>query len=381
MKKKILVTYVEAGLGHIVAAQAILDALNMANDGSVEIVAKDIFKEDEQLINHEKFLISETKKASSSPLYSSMQLAFMRIIGSQNTLNFVHSTVYKKQVKRYVEQLNKIKPDVIIDTHFFTSYASIQYRNKYNPTCKVITYNPDNNVHGWWCRKVDYFIVNNDIAYRQALKAKFSPDKLKQVYFIARKDALNISEDKELYRRKYGIPLDHFVVKIADGAYAKAKLESYVKELCKTAKPLTIVAIAGKNEQMYNKLMELKETMPPNVNLMPFGFVKDIYELFMASDLFITKAGPNAVLDSVFMHTPVMINYWANKIEWTTNELFIKKLGCGVTIKDKVKAREFVEKCIDDKSILKPYIDNEKKIDKTKNGATEVAAFVLDKIK
>ena len=119
MKKKILVTYVEAGLGHIVAAQAILDALNIANDGSVEIIAKDIFKENEELVKFENFLISETKKASSAPLHSSVQLAFMKIIGSQNTLNFVHSTVYRKQIKLYIEQLDKIKPDVIIDTHYF----------------------------------------------------------------------------------------------------------------------------------------------------------------------------------------------------------------------------------------------------------------------
>lgn len=378
--KKILVTFVEAGLGHIVTAQAILDALNLVADENVEIIAKDIFRENELLRKQEEFFIKETKKASKEPLHSPMQLFFMKIIGSQNTLKLVHSTIYRKKINAYIKELDKIKPDVIIDTHFFTSYASITYRDKLNPQCKVITYNPDNNVHGWWCKKVDHFIVNNELAYKQALEMKFSPEKVKQVFFIVRQDVVNAVGKKEDYRLKYGIPLDTFAVKIADGAYAEAKLESFVHELINIKKPLTIVAIAGKNEQMYSKLLELKKTVSPNINLMPFGFVKDIHELFGACDLFITKAGPNAILDSVFMQTPVVVNYWANKIEWTTKELFINQLGCGEIITDKVKAREFVEKCIDDRSILDKYIENEKKLDKHKNGANEIASFVLDLI-
>ena len=362
--KKILVTFVEAGLGHIVTAQAILDALNLASDDSVEIIAKDIFKENETLLRHERFLIKETKKASSEPLHSPMQLFFMKILGSQNTLKLVHSTLYRKRVNAYVAELDKIKPDIIIDTHFFTSYASITYRDRLNPSCKVVTYNPDNNVHGWWCRKVDYFIVNNDLAYKQAIEKKFPPQKVKQVFFIVRQDVINANETKDFY-------------KLADGAYAEAKLESFVYELIKTDKPLTVIPVVGKNEQLYAKLVELSKHVPPNIKLMPFGFVEDIHELFGASDLFITKAGPNAILDSVFMRVPVVVNYWANKIEWTTKELFIGTLGCGEVITDKVKAREFVEKCIDDRSLLGGYVENEKKLDKNKNGAREIASFVL----
>ncbi len=378
--KKILVTFVEAGFGHIVAAQAILDALNEANDGNAEIIAKDLFKENPTLIKYENFLISETKKASKGPLHSNIQLAFMKIIGSQNTLKFVHSTVYKKQVALYVKELEKIKPDVIIDTHYFTSYASVYYRDHVDHNCKVVTYDPDNNVHGWWFRKVDYFIVNNDLAYSQALKCKFNKEKVVQVPFIARQNVIGANESKEFYRNKFGLPQDGFIVKIADGAYAQAKLESFVREFKNCHKPVTILAIAGKNESKYNKLVKLKEEMPKNVNLIPFGFVKNIEELFKASDLFITKAGPNAVLDSVYMQVPFVINYWANKIEKTTKELFADKLSCGLVIKNKVKAREFVERCIGDRTILDKYIINARKIDKTKNGANNIADLVLNRI-
>ena len=377
--KKILVTLVEAGMGHIVTARAIANAIEKQMDESVELVVKDLFHETEPLKRYENFLISETKKASGSALHSRIQLSSMHILGAQNTLKIVHSIVYPRAVKRYVQQLCKIQPDVIIDTHYFTTYCSVVYRNKYNPNCKVITYNPDNNVHGWWHRKVDYHIVNNEFAYAQALKT-FSSEHVKQVYFISRQEIADVTESKAFYREKYGIPQNAFAVKIADGAYGRAKLKSFVKELVKTKKPLVIVAISGKNQAMYDKLVKLKRTLPSNVMLLPFGFVENIYELFQACDLFITKAGPNAVLDSALMQVPVMINYWANSIERTTKELFVNNLGCGVVIKNKVEGRKFVEKCIDDPSILKQYVENEKKFDRNKNGADEVAAFVLEKL-
>ena len=378
--KKVLVTFVEAGMGHIVTAQAIADALNELKGEHIELVATDLFHANEKLLKYENFLISEVKKASVHPTYSRAQLFFMHLFGAQNTLKFVCSGIYGKIVKLYVEELKKINPDVIIDTHYFTSYCSIYYRDHYNPSCKVITYNPDNNVHGWWSRKVDNLIVNNELAYKQALHNKFSKEQVKQVYFVARHGVNDVTESREFYRDKYGIPQDKFAVKLADGMYAKAKLESYVMELVKTDKPITIVAITGKNTALYNKFLKLKDTLPANVTLLPFGLMENIYEVFCACDLFITKAGPNAVLDSALMRVPVVLNYWANQIEWTTKQLFVENLGCGVVIKNKKQARKFVEQCIDDKTLLDKYIENEKKLDKTKNGAVEVARYVIEKL-
>ena len=377
--KRILVTLVEAGMGHIVTARAIANSIEKLKGEDVELIVKDLFRETEALQRYENFLISETQKASGDALHSRAQLFSMHLLGAQNTLKIVHSTIYKKDVKNYVEQLRKINPDVIIDTHYFTTYCSVCYRDRYNPNCKVITYNPDNNVHGWWHRKVNYHIVNNELAYRQALKT-FAPEQVKQVYFISRQEIHQVTESREFYREKYGIPQDVFAVKIADGAYGRAKLKSFVGELVKTKKPLVILAVVGKNEKMLNKLAKLSKTLPPNVTLLPFGFVDNIYELFRACDLFITKAGPNAVLESALMQTPFVVNYWANSIEHTTKELFAHKLGCGVVIQNKVECRKFVEKCIEDRSLLTPYVENAKKLDCNRNGADEVAAFVLEKL-
>ena len=376
--KKVLITYVEAGMGHITTARAVQDVLERYKDEGVEVVGMNLFHNHPILEKYEKFLINEVKKASTNPLHSRMQFLSMHLIGSQNSLKFVNGCVaFKKQRDLYVEELKKINPDIIIDTHYFCSYASVTYRNKFNPKCKVITYDPDNNVHGWWDKRVDYFIVNNEYAYKEAIKRGFEEKQLKQVFFITREGVLNTNESKQFYRDKYGIPQKDFVVKLADGVYAKAKLKSFVYELCKSEKHMTIVAIAGKNKVLYDELMQFKSTLPANINLMPFEFCPAVYEIVKASDLFITKGGPNAVLDAVFVETPVVINYYANAVEATTKKLFVDILGCGVEIKNKKEARRFVEQCIDNPSLLDEYRENERKLDKRKNGAEEVAKFIL----
>ena len=359
----------------MVTAQAILDALKLRNDENVEVIKSQILQRTPLLQKYEKFLVEQTKMASRAKGYSGTQFFFMKVFGPQTSLRFVHSTVYRKQRKEYVNELKKINPDIIIDTHYFASHWSCYFRDNFKKNCKFITYIPDNNVHGWWDTRVDYFITNNELATEEAINVcKFPKEKVKQVFFITRQSLVDDENTKEFYREKYNIPKDQFTVKIADGVYAEAKLEEFVKELVKSKKNMTIIAIAGKNKKLYEELKELK--VPKNIQLLPFEFVKDIHELFKASDLFITKAGPNAILDSVFLRVPILVNYSASTIEKRTKELFVDRLKCGVDISDKKKARKFVEQCIDNPHILDKYIKNEEKLDKHRNGATEIAEFV-----
>ena len=379
---KILITYVEAGNGHRVASQAIADALKEQNKNKdIEIIEKNLFEEDPKLKKYENFLIKEVKKASISPIHSNIQLTAMHILGSKNTLKLVNGVIYKKVRDIYIEKLKEIDPDIIVDTYYFCTYCAVTYRNKFKPSCKVITYDPDNNVHGWWDNRVDKFVVNNDYAYNQAFKQGFKKSQVVQAPFITRKCILETQKTKEFYREKYNIPQNDFVVKLADGLYGKAKMKSFIYELIKIEKPLSIIAIAGKNEELYTELQELKKTIPDNIKLFPFPFVTEINELISASDIFITKAGPNAVLDSVYLNVPIIINYYANLIEKTTKKVFIDKYKCGLYIPNKTKCKDYIEKCIDTPQILDEYIQNTKVFDKTKNGAPVIAKLILDECK
>ena len=374
-KPLVLIDYVEAGMGHIVTAQAISDALKEKYSDSLEIVDNYSLRDSEEecLPKYEKFLVNQVKMHSSVPGYCALQMASMHIGGTKNSLKLVHQTVFHKQTHAVIRQFKKLDPDMIVFTHYFTLYAGIEYRNKYKPSCKIVLYCPDNNVHGWWDNRVDRLYTNNPLATRDALQYKFPKENILEVFYPTRKAVSESNETKDFYREKFGIPKDKFAVVIADGVYAKAKTKKVTYELLKSDLPLTICPIAGKNEELYNELMAIKDKTKPNITLIPFGFVKEAPQLYGACDLFITKSGPNAVLDSVMMGTPVIIDYYGSPIENATKRLFVDTKKCGPYITNFKEIRKKVEQLSQNESEMAELRENIKFFDKRINGAAQIA--------
>ncbi len=381
--KKILLTYMESGNGHITSIKSISDALKSLNNPNLEIIDSYIMQEDRNptLMKFNDFIIHQTKQTNKIKGYGPFVFSLLDILGKQKFMVVLHHTLFKKALKETLKAIDKYKPDVIVSTHYYMTLSAIEYKKKYNKDCIVITYNPDNNIHAWWDNRDGLFIVNNEQAYSEAITRRhFNPDKVKQVYFTARDEILNASLDRDAYREKYGIPKDQFCVIVADGAYSSARSRSVVDELLKTDKNLTIIFLAGKNEFLYNTYKDLEDKTKPNIKLIVSGFTPIVHELYCASDLFITKAGPNAILDSVFMRTPILVDYYAHPIEKATTKLFVDKFKCGVAIYKPKKIRKAVEDFIDNPEKLDLYKNNCAKFDRKQNGAKDVAKFIIDEI-
>jgi len=374
-KPLVVIDYVEAGIGHIVTAQAISDALHEKYSEDFEILDNYSLRDsgDPCLEKYEEFLVNQVKMHSSIPNYGKVQMTAMHVGGSKNTLKLMHETVFHKQTHAVIEEFKRLKPDLLVFTHYFTLYAGIEYRNKYAPDCKVVLYCPDNNVHGWWDNRVDRLYTNNPLATKDALHYKFPEDRIVETFYPTRKAVTDSNESKEFYREKFGIPKDKFAVVIADGAYAKAKAKKVTYELLESDLPLTICTIAGKNEELLAELRELKDKTKPNITLIPLGFVTDAPQLYCACDLFITKAGPNAVLESVMMGTPVITDYAGTSIESATRRLFIGEKKCGYYIRNPQKIRIAVERLAQDENEMNTLREALKFFDKRKNGAAMIA--------
>lgn len=384
MKKRILLTYMESGMGHITSIKSISDALRKANNPDIELIDSYIMQEDKNptLIKFNNFIIHQTKQTNKIKGYGAFVFTILEILGKQKFMVGVHHTLFRRALNEALKAIDKHKPDVIVSTHYFMTLCAIEYKRRYNKACIVITYNPDNNIHAWWDNRDGLFIVNNPQAYEEAIKRRhFNPNDVKQVYFTARDEIINSHQDKMKYREKYNIPKDKFCVTIADGAYASANAKSVCKELLKTSLPITIIMLAGKNQEVYDYFKEQESSVNKNITLITSGFTPNAHELYCASDLFITKAGPNAILDSVFMNTPVLVDYYAHPIEKATTKLFVDKFKCGMAIYKPKKIRKKVEELIQNPKLLEPYVENCKKIDKHQNGAEDVAKYILEEIK
>lgn len=375
-KRRILVTYIEAGFGHITTANSIADAIEALHDPNIEVIRKYMFSEDPVLRKTEKRFVKDVKIANMFPWYNRIQMAATHIFGIHNSLPFVVSTVWRRVRDCYLKELEKIRPDIIIDTHYLTSFFATQYRDKIDSHVKVVTYNPDNNVHNWWNLRVDKFIVNCRMGFDDALKHDFDRKKLMIVPFVTRKEIMAVTEDKSYYRTKFNLPQDRFVVMVAAGGYGKSGMNRVIKALMDVKQPITLVAICGTNKQLYNQLQHLKEQTPANIDLLPYEFVHNVYELNRAADMFLTKGGPNAMLDSVLMGVPVGVFYCASHIEKMSAYLFTYILNCGRFFPHSGPLVEWVNSCAGDTTILDFFIRNTRAIREAGNGANDIAKFI-----
>lgn len=381
MKKRVVVTFVEAGQGHIITAEAIAQSLEKKYPNEIEVIRDYIFKNgDNSLKKHEQMLIKNVKASNKYKGYLDFQFACMRLMTEQGTLKFVYRTVFNKTRKKCIQHLESLKPDMVISTHFEPAFYGIEACKK-NPENKWLNviYDPDHCVHGWWDRRCDIFFTNNDMATQQAIEQKkYSPSQVKQVNFMAREAIQNFKMTKQECREKLNLPQNKFTVILADGAYASANMDKFTRELLKTKKEITIIPVAGRNESLLKKYQQMEDEIPENITFKPLPFTKNIEDYYCASDLFITKAGPNAITDAVFVNTPIMTNFYSGPVEKASNKLFTNVYKTGEFIKNKRNAKEKVEFYIDNPNALDEFRKNTNKLDRTKNGADEIADIVFD---
>lgn len=376
-KKRVLVTYVEAGFGHITTANSIADAIETLHDPNIEVIRKYTFKDDPVLHKIEQRFVKDVKWANTFPLHNYIQMWGTYIFGIHNSLPFMVSAFYRRAREIYLKELEQIKPDIIIDTHYLSSFLSTQYRDLVDPHVKVVTYDPDNSVHNWWNIRVDKFIVNCLMAFHDALKHDFTRKQLMVVPFVTRKEIMEVTEDKAFYRDKYGLPKDRFTVMVAAGGYGKSGMNRVVNALVHHVKhPVTIVAICGTNTRLFRHLQRLKETAPAHIDLRPYEFVDKVYELNRAADVLLTKGGPNAMLDSALMGVPMGVFYCASEIEYISTYLFTDVLNCGRSFRQSWRICKWINECIADPEILDIYIMAAEKVRREGNGAVQIAEFI-----
>ena len=376
-KKRVLVTYIEAGFGHITTANSIADAIEALHDPDIELIRKYTFQAHPSLVKLEKQFVRDVKWANTFPWHNYIQMAATHIFGIHNSLPFVVNTLYRRHRKAYFEVLKEVQPDIIIDTHYLTSFLATQYRDMVDPHVKVVTYDPDNNVHNWWNIRVDKFVVNCRLAFHDALRHDFTRKQLMIVPFVTRREIMDITEPKAFYRDKYGLPQERFTVMVAAGGYGKSGMSRVVYALLHHVKyPITLIAVCGTNKRLYNRLVKLKEKVSPKIDLRPYEFVNKVYELNRASDVLLTKGGPNAMLDSALMGVPIGVFYCASHIEYESMHLFTSVLNCGRFFTQSPRIVRWINECVSDPAILDIYKEAEETIRNEGNGAVNIAKFI-----
>lgn len=379
-KYKVLITFVEAGMGHITSATAIADALEKYYPDEVEVIRTNIFTDtnDKVLIKYQQFLIDEVKRSNKHPAHMFyITMARMPLFPRMFSLIFTNATVFHREKERVIEILKSFDPDMAFHTHFTPTHDSVEAQKKrHGGNFLTGFYDPDTSVHGWWDKRADLCIFNNKGAYEEAIKLKFDPKKCFWAPFALRQKVIDCPKDKIALRKKRGLPENGFIVTLSSSAYAGGLLLKFANRFLQIDRPFTLLVLAGSNEEVHRKLGE-RIGHTGKVDLRVYGFDGDAHELYGASDIFVTKAGPNAILDCVYMGTPVLTNFCASQIERKTRAYYIDEQKTGVHIKDENKAADFLVECMDHPEKLAPYVENCKRFARDLTGGEKMIADAI----
>lgn len=383
MKQKILMAFIESGFGHISSMESIYNALCDKYSDVYDIDKCFIMHEDEDksLMFLENFFIKQVQNTNKIPLFGKFIFGVIGLLGNDKVMRFFHSHMAKKSYRAMLQSLKKREPDVIITNHYFTNFMAVEYKRLINPDVVVINYNPDNVTHKFWDHRDGLFIVNTATAAEQAIKTGVKRENLREVTPCVRSNIAENTLTKQQLRDKFGLDADKFTVVIADGGYLAGRGPKFARAIIKSGLPITLCIIAGKNKKRYKEFSKIARgegriKVAPQMTVKVYEFLKNAHELYGAADLFLTKGGPNAVLDSIYMHTPVMINYCPQLMEEATVKYYIDMLGCGECAFTKTKAIKRIRELMqDDRDLFRYYANIDKFIAKG-NGASDTADIV-----
>lgn len=323
-KPKVLFTFVEAGMGHIMPMTGILDAFTKKYGDRCEIVKSYIFSESEheEIRKIGKMQADHAKRVSVDVLYHKLE-GLSYHLSSRLTLKCLDLVYGKKAITLAAEDLQRINPDLIVSTYYLPShFARIANERGYTHTL-IATYTPDPYVYPAWDRKCDLYLTNNSAAYELAARKGFEKSVLRQVPYIYKGGLFDVTIPRGGARKLLGLE-DKYTVLITSGAYGTRGTEKLIKKLLESDLEIQLVVICGKNEQMKSRLKEWSKDKKKAEKLTIVGFTDKLSEYFRAADVAIGKSGINTTMEARCLGCPIILNASANALEEIAFDYFKK---------------------------------------------------------
>ncbi len=210
---------------------------------------------------------------------------------------------------------------LIVCTHFFTAHALSVARRRHGLATPVVVVNPDAmDAHALWAAPdLDGYVVYGDAAARDLARHGVPEARIHVVPPLLRPEFLGPAEDADrgAARRELELPTDGFVALwSAGGEGIGGPLPEVVRRWPRAGRgeadrPVTIVALCGRNERSRRRLERLASEAPPGLRLLPLGFRDDVRRLLAASDVVVGKAGPASTLEALISGRPVLFTGFA----------------------------------------------------------------------
>jgi processive 1,2-diacylglycerol beta-glucosyltransferase len=304
--KRILIISASAGAGHTMAARAVEQWLEEVKKYPEEFQVTNI-----DILQFSTMLYRKVYRDVYLYLASKQPLLYGYIFTTSDRLKRENKS---EVMRRFMDNINARKFtsfiqdgswDVIVSTHFLATQllGEMKSKNKlYSPLVTIVT---DYGIHAYWIEpNCDYYIVANSASQRHLAAMGFNPDNIHNFgipvlpVFAKRK---NTAELKKSLGLLPALP----AILLLSGGFGVSPIERIVADLTRTKNNFQLIAVAGNNKKMLQKLQVMTSSLPFLIR--PVGFTDKMDELMRVSEMVITKPGGLTTAEAMALGLPMLI--------------------------------------------------------------------------
>ncbi len=302
-KKKVLIIYATAGIGHAKAAFAIKKAFDEARSAGVEVALIDSLDYMTSYFrkSYLSFYLLMINRLSNvwgffyfltNIFYANIPVAIAR-----RYMNWLHS-------RNFVKFLLETKPDVVLSTHFLANEVISNLKSKGLLDTKLVTVVTDYRMHAFWVAKhIDLYVVGSEEARDDLKVYGVGPDRVR-VLGIPVEPAFTKRADKEALSGRIGLEKGRLTILAVGGGFGVGPIEKIVRILDAVGGNIQALVVCGYNEALRRRVEGLKRDI--KWPLIVYGFVSNMYELMQVSDLLVSKSGGLTSTEAMVEGLPIV---------------------------------------------------------------------------
>ncbi len=220
-------------------------------------------------------------------------------------------------------------------------------------------------IHQLWVEKeVDRYYVPNEKAREELIRWDIPKEKI-ILSGLPLREGFKKIEGKALpeLRSKWQIPEDKPCLLLMAGLLGKmVNFEEVIKSIGRSEESVSLMVVCGENRKKFLDYQKLAKTYP-QLALIPFGRVEEIFELMAIADIIITKPSSGTISEACALGKKIiLLSPTGGAYQDIRFAQFLEENGAAVWVKDMREVGEMVKKILRDKKLSLHLTENAKRL-------------------
>ena len=369
-RRKILFLFSDTGGGHRSAAEAIIEALEKDFGDQVSTKMVDIFQDYAPPPFHRAQEIYSTVVR----VPKAWGLGY-RLSNGHKRAHLLTSSLWP-YVRKSARQLVDQNPsDLIVSVHPLANAPVLTALGKSRPPFVSVVTDLITTHALWYHRRADLCLVPTQPALEKALENGLDPKRVKVVGLPVAEKFCHPTGDPLDLRRHLCWPVDRPIILLVGGGDGMGPIKRVARAIAESGLRVTLVIVAGRNRALKASLDAEQWLMPVFV----YGFVREMPQFMLASDILVTKAGPGTITEAFNAGLPLIL-YSRLPGQEDGNVSYVISEGAGIWAPSPDLILSAVRTWIDNPEERKRAADASRRLARPR-AAHDIAQILVDQIR